>query len=577
MKELFRNASFLLLFWALMLPAGDTLQPQREELNPDFVAFRTQLELFRQGLSLVPPPALYGYIPAPVSTPGAMPANLQMPVFQSFPARFDLRQHDKVSPVRDQGSCGSCWAFGTMSSLQSSLLPADNKVFSPEHLIVAHGFDYDPCEGGNEFMSLAYFSRWGGPINEDDLPYIQGYASAEPYQELIDRHVQEIVFLPRRSGFTDNDHIKHLLTRHGAVVFSYHADNAYLQSSTASYYCYESKDINHMVVIIGWDDDYPAGNFRTAPPGNGAFIAKNSWGSNWGQQGFFYISYYDQTAGNFVSFNNAEGLNNYGYNYYHDPLGWCTTYGYGNPVAWAANVFEARNNQPIEAVSFILPDVRSQALIRVYRNVTPGNPAQGELVSEQMISRNYPGLYTVKLDQPVSLSRGQLFSVVIRVQNGGSGLYPIAVEAPFTDYSSQATSRAGESYISSDGLNWTDFIDESANNCIKAFSRKVIPDLRVSVREQRIDAWMVSRKVALVSVNVANYNQLDLGRIVVYRKTRSETAYEPWWEFSAAAGNNGLYECIDAFLEKNRQYSYKVVLLDSHGTVLANSGNLEPR
>ncbi len=577
MKGSFRKVSFILLFLTLLLPAGDTLQPQREELNPDFIVFSTQLELFRQGLSLVPPQALYGDLPSPVNPLRVVPSHVQMPVFPSFPARFDLRQQGKVSPVRDQGSCGSCWAFGTLSSLQSSLLPAENKTFSPEHLIVGHGFDYGPCEGGNRYMSLAYFSRWGGPLNEDDLPYGQGYAQAEPYQELTDRHVQEVVFLPPRSSFTDNDHIKHMLTQHGAVAFSYHADNAYLQSSTASYYCHESKGTNHMVVIIGWEDDYPAENFKVMPPGNGAFIAKNSWGGNWGRQGYFHISYYDQTATNFVSFTNAEGLNNYGDNYYHDPLGWCTTYGYRNPVAWAANVFEALNNQPVEAVSFILPDVQSQALIRVYRNVVPGNPIQGELAGEQVVSRDYPGLYTVKLDQPVSISRGQLFSVVVRIQNGGSGLYPIAVEKRFSNYSSRASSRAGESFISSDGLNWTDFVGENANNCIKAFSRKVIPDFQASVREQRIDAWMVSRKVALISVNIANHHQLDLGRIVVYRKTRTETAFEPWWEFPASAANNGLYECTDAFLDKNRQYSYKIVLLDSHGTVLANSGNLEPR
>jgi hypothetical protein len=460
-----------------------------------------------------------------------------------------------------------------MGSIESSLMPGEERDLSPEHLILNHGFDYAPCEGGHPFMSLAYLSRWGGPINEQDFPYAEGHSANNGYAELVEKHIQETVFLPERSSYTDNNAIKQFIVNQGAVVITYHADDDYLNSANAAYYCDRQVNTNHEVVAVGWDDNYSAANFKVRPPGNGAFIVKNSWGKNWGDDGYFHLSYYDKPLSFFVSLYQAQSIHDFGTNYYHDDLGWVSAYGYDNDTAWGANIFQARNNQPLDAVGIVLPDVNTSCQIRIYRNVSSNNPTSGELVHEQTVSKPYPGYYTVRLSNAVALSTGQQFSVVTAIRCGGGYTYPIAVEVPIDGYSSQAVSHAGESFISANGQNWHDFVSEQANVCIKAFARSHNTQMQASVTKQRINTWVISRSVALISVSIPQYQEHNLSKIIIFRKKNNLQAYEAWKEIPVSEMTNGAFTCTDAYLDENKTYSYKIVAVDDSGTVLANSGD----
>lgn len=95
----------------------------------------------------------------------------------SAPAYYDLRTLNRVTDVRDQGHEGTCWAFATYASLESYLLPEENRDFSENNMknllssAYPEGFDYTPDEGGNHLMSTAYLARWSGPVDEADDPY----------------------------------------------------------------------------------------------------------------------------------------------------------------------------------------------------------------------------------------------------------------------------------------------------------------------------------------------------------------------------------------------------------------------
>jgi hypothetical protein len=277
----------------------------------------------------------------------------------------------------------------------------------------------------------------------------------------------------------DNDTIKYFVTKYGAVIFSFRWDEACYNSSTYSYYYNYSGDsynsdktkVGHVVPIVGWDDNYSKNNFRTSPPGNGAFIVKNSWGTRWGKSGYFYISYYDTSMKNFVCFNNAEPNNNYDRNYQYDPLGWTGNYGWKDKVAWAANIFTAKDNKPLRAVSFYLNDSNANYTIHIYKGVKKGKPRSGTLVLQKSGSKSYPGYYTVKLDSTIPLKQGNRFSVVIKYRNS-SYKYPVPMERPYSNYSSKATANTGESYVSHYGNSWFDIAKQysDTNVCIKAFT-----------------------------------------------------------------------------------------------------------
>ncbi len=88
------------------------------------------------------------------------------------PVAYDLRSAGKLSPVRDQGRYGTCWAFASLASLKSSLLPGAANDFSENNMANRSGFALGYGAGGNSYMAAAYLLRWAGPVSEADDPYV---------------------------------------------------------------------------------------------------------------------------------------------------------------------------------------------------------------------------------------------------------------------------------------------------------------------------------------------------------------------------------------------------------------------
>ena len=452
---------------SLWLGGGPQDVPWRAPLNPQFVQYLGDLRngppdmvsADGHGLGYVPPPVV---LQPGAAAPGAASA-------AAYPATYDLRTLGKLSAVRDQKSCGSCWTFGSLASLESWLLPAEARDFSEQDINLNHGFDYAACAGGNSYMAAAYLARWSGPLNETDVPYPYTAAATAFAPQ---KHVQQVIWLSPRTSSADNDNIKSFLTNYGAVTFAFYWNSPNYNATTASYYYPSSHSSNHEVAIVGWDDNYAAANFSPAAPGNGAFLVRNSWGTSWGQSGYFYISYYDATITELTSFNNAEPTSNYSGAYSYDPLGWVTSWGYGVSQAWGANIFSATSSESIAAVGFVTTDKNTQYVVNVYTGVTAGDPVSGTLAASKSGTTANPGYYTLALDSPVAVTGGSKFSVVIKFQNA-TIRYPVATEDKMSGYSSAAASNAGESFISSSGASgsWYDLYDTGSNSncCIKAF------------------------------------------------------------------------------------------------------------
>jgi len=430
-----------------------------------------------------------GYTPSPVNLAGlSRPAerHLLRASGSELPSTFDLRTEGQVTSVQNQGKTGSCWAFSSLASLESYILgtEGENRDFSEnnmKNLVTKYypdGFDFDVDDGGNALMAMAYLARWSGPVNEAEDPFSES-STYSPTGLAVQKHVQEVLILPERTGPLDNEVIKQALMDYGAVYSTMCMDKttSYLENNHTYLYTGLGK-VNHAITIVGWNDSFDRNMFKQIPSGDGAFIVKNSWGEAWGEGGYFYISYYDTRLGyeeNAVF--TASGQDNFDYNYQYDPLGWTNTIKYSGLTAWGGNVFTSEGNEILEAAGFYTTDLNTAYEIYVYKNPTDGPINQtGSFVVKETGTCPFPGYHTHLLSSPVNLSSGEKFSVVIKFSNP-SFEYPLAVEMPLPDpyiYSSKAQANSGESYISPDGIGWQDITSDirysEANLCIKAFT-----------------------------------------------------------------------------------------------------------
>jgi C1A family cysteine protease len=433
-----------------------------------------------------------GISTAPTAAPTTTFTAVGLPASYAPPSAFDLRSTGQLSPVRDQGACGDCWAFATFGAMESETIAAGDPSFilSPNHLNVRHGFAYPACGGGNATISMAYLTRWGdgsghaaGSVLEADDPYTS--TAATSVAGLVPRyHAQEVLVLPDKAtgaASADNINWKYALQQYGGLYVAFNIDTTsldtltgkpkYWNNANAAYYYFGGTGANHAVTLVGWDDNYPASSFATQPPGNGAYILKNQWGTNWGQAGYFYVSYYDTSLQEAVVMLAPEPVSNYTHQFMIDPHGNIGSWGYGSSTGWIGNIFTAGAAEPnLQAVSFFTNGVDTAYEVRVYTNVTT-TPSTGTLQSAATVTGTIPyaGYHTVHLPSPVTLAPGKKFSVVLKL-NTPSTPFPIPTESNVPGYTGVVSSAAGRSFMGSNGSSWTDLNTYGENANIRALT-----------------------------------------------------------------------------------------------------------
>ncbi|WP_209630416.1 lectin like domain-containing protein [Methanofollis sp. W23] len=429
---------------------------------------------------------------------------------------FNLADEGRLTPVKDQGKCGACWTFASLGSLESALLTdgLGEWNLSENNLKNTHGFDWGPCDGGNAFMATAYLARWSGPVNESDDPYLLPVPSSDSPTGLSPvMQVQNVTFLPPRAGPLDNDLIKTTIKNDGGLYAGFLVNYTCFGPNATTYYLPENSTVKldggHGVLLVGWDDAYPSANFVEAPPGDGAFIAKNSWGTSIGDDGYLYLSYYDRSIGRFYDQTTAyigddeatvlftgDPVGTYDHLYQHDPLGWTDSIGTGTSTTiYGRNVFTAERYEDLHAVSFYTREPGTEYEVNVH--LMQGSMSLlGYTVNGTMA---LPGYHTLPFETPVPLVPGQEFSVTLRV-TAPTDTHPLVVEKSVEGYSSNATAHPGESFVSLDGVEWadlTDFISDT-NLCIKGITRDPlrVPDDYATIQEA-VDAALPGQMVLI--------------------------------------------------------------------------------
>ncbi|MBQ3544147.1 MAG: cell surface protein [Lachnospiraceae bacterium] len=389
-----------------------------------------------------------------------------------FPYKYSYEDIQRVPMVGNQGNLGTCWAFAALTALSSTVMPKENLVFSVDHMTLNNSFAVGQSVGGDYSMAMAYLLAWQGPVLEKDDPYGDGISNnnIKPV-----KHVQEAQIIEAK----DYETIKKMIFKYGGVQSSFYAysldknmgGTRYYNSETNSYCYIGNNKPNHDIVIIGWDDSYPKENFNTNVENDGAFICRNSWGADFGNNGNFYISYYDTNIGvHNVVYTKVEEPDNYDNIYQTDLCGYIGQLGYNKESSYFANVYTAKEDEELMAVGFYATGIDTEYSIYVcedFKDVSSLAKRSNPVMTGKVKNSGY---YTIRLDNKIKILKDRKYAIIVRI-NTPNSLRPVAVEYSHNSQTANVDITDGEGYVSLKGASWESTEEVyQCNVCLKAYT-----------------------------------------------------------------------------------------------------------
>ena len=373
----------------------------------------------------------------------------------------------RLTHVRDQGTSGLCWAFSAAALMETSLL----QRYTDENK--------NALDLSEEQLAYFYFNRQDDPLhNTGDMQMVYQdsdeatayrHASGSPIyllQELstgqgIAKEADVPFYLTRRVDSKGNvyykessavpskdkayisyaglesyeifdysvDKIKKEIMENGAVAVSMYYENASRNLTTNGYYDSANMRSNHVVTLVGWDDAFAVSKFNSGgrPKKSGAWIAKNSWGDDWGDGGYFYISYENATMLGCVSVSAVKTAERkYSNLYFYDGLAMVGNSCCLDPVSAVsgenmtagANVYEVKagagRGEAIGEISLCTWTGNARYKVTVFTDLLDtDDPTSGRRAVSQTVQMNGAGLNTFRLPKEVVVSSGSWYSIVV--------------------------------------------------------------------------------------------------------------------------------------------------------------------
>ena len=485
---------------------------------------------------------------------------------------------DSYPSIRNQSPYGTCWGFAPTSLAELSVLNNDgtlldlselHSIYFAYHYTSADGKDgvkYLPTAGYNYLSmggdpSFIYhtYANWVGAADEKTAPYSEAAATLESglSNDIAmndSAHLRNFYIVNK----ADRKYIKQLIKEYGGVGMSYYDDNQYYDYSTNSYYSTVSDNTNHAISVVGWDDDKV-----TNSSNKGAWLVRNSWGSDeYSHFGYFWMSYdepsiYDRVyALDCVSDTGSSDDDFYDHNYQYDlsaysQYGWIGT----GTSSTIANIFTATGTQLLKAVGVETQNPNINYTVNIYTDIAnSSNPESGTLVRTQTGSFTYQGFHTIKMDNPLTLTKGETFSVVIKLESmdGKSGAYYV-MESKYNlgnAASWYCGGEKGQSFYYNYG--WRDMVESMGGNVrIKAYT----DDVQIQ-KPSAPSGLSVSNTIASLTLK--------------WNAVTDATGYEIY-----RAGTDGKYSKIttvtstsyvDTSVKNNTEYSYRIKAYNAAGT-----------
>jgi len=406
-------------------------------------------------MPLKPPPPRTGFIPPPLDLSHLKGQEIPAMARVGIPAAHDWRPLGKVTSVKDQGYCGSCYAFASIGNFESKMLidatPTPEPDYSENNAKECNwrevnNYEYPPgtpwggCSGGTYDMLASLFSQKGVVLETCD-PYIDNDASGCkatcPYQKtLLDWRIISGGVVPSTTVLKD------YIYTYGPVYTTLYAgagpgdswyDEFAAYDGSYTLYSEETGTPNHAVLIVGYDDSLVHAG------GTGGWIVKNSWGIGWGgpcgygtEKGYFTIAYGSANIGMWSSF--MYDWQDYdttgGIMYYDDDGGWWTAAGLCDPLtttSWGLAKFIPSFDANVTRVEFWTWDVTTDVDVYIYDDFDPATGPSTLLSSVENNSFSEAGYHSVELPSPLPVTYADDVIAVVQFTNS-TFTYPLPID-----------------------------------------------------------------------------------------------------------------------------------------------------
>lgn len=438
---------------------------------------------------------------------------------ENLPVSYDGRNQGVISSVKNQGNLGTCWAFAAASSAESTLRINSNlETDISERQMIYFFYRNLDDQLGNIAEDKTVFTGSGSYLNAGNSPLFTLFELAsrkglgeEKYAPYPEGEREADFVLEDSQGYDhigylknaymisikEENNVKQAIMEYGSVIGAMNYRSSCFNYDTAAYYNSTITSCNHAVSIIGWDDTYSKDNFKTMPEQDGAWLVKNSYGEEWGDQGYFWLSYEDvaltKDTGRVYVYDVEEADDSILYQYDGAFGGETCEVESGESIAaiYQVSCTDDTKQERIKNISFALQSVQTEYSIQIYKNPEKQNPESGQPMLQEPLTgaTKYAGYYTVPLEEEIILEKGEVFSIVIRLTPYEEEATRVYVDASYQNGSwvrFYSGSEEFQTFYSASG-SWIDFHNAEKSVRIKAATlledKPILPEQEIPEQE----------------------------------------------------------------------------------------------
>ena len=426
----------------------------------------------------------------------------------ALPNKYNAAELRYVTSTKSQGQGGYCWAFATISALESDAIVqgfenADSVDFSEAHLIWSAStrsqtegdlncdeyvcFDSD---GSSLECAATTLFRGCGINNEADFPYRGVSIDRFPQYDEKYRFANNGYSIKECKSSTKVSRAKEWILEHGSVVGGVYLSAGEPQKvSGVVTVSSTSKAINHMVAIVGWDDSFPKSYFGYEPQNNGAWLCKNSWGTDWGDSGYFWMPYESSFPQTYYSFSVQKTDFSNVYTYNAVP---CFCYANCKGNSEACNIYKIVSEEELKRITVYICSYDQTVNIRLIELADNySSPDDGTTLLQTELYAEDKGYYSIDAHN-ITLLPSHMYAAVMSlegektrfpIENSGYPEYVVSSEPWQTFYyynDEWNASDFGNTYINLYTTTVGPVIDEHGEKFIDKGGETIAPDGEVN-------------------------------------------------------------------------------------------------